>query len=257
MTKRNTVILSIILATVFSLGIFMASAVIPQLVSAQESNLIGLQKAQEIALNAAGGGVVTESKLDNKFGMLRYEIEIRNGNMEHEIDINATTGAIIKHEQKMKGPHYTANASITAEQAKTTALGRTGGGEVVKCKLDYEKRGVEYDITIVKGDNKYEIDVDANTGAVIKYEQRMITRSKIAATANMITHDRAKEIALSQVGGSGTILKSKLDYEKKYGTAVYEVEVVKNGIKYEYDINAVNGTIIEYEVDYNYNVSKR
>lgn len=237
------------------MGLFTASAVLPQLVSAQETELIGLEKAQEIALSAAGGGVITKSKLDSKYGMLKYEMEIRTGDMKHKIDIDAANGAVIKHEQKMLQKRFNhTGAAVPAAQAQAAALDRTGGGEVVKCKLDYGKRGVEYDITIVRGNNKYEVDVDANTGRITKYEQKMITRARIAQDANMLTPDRAKEIAFMQTGG-GVIIKCELDYKKKYATAVYDVEVVKDNVKYEYEINAVNGIIIEYEIDYNYNIS--
>lgn len=63
---------------------------------------IGYAKAKSIALNHAG---VSENKaydmdieLDDEDGTLVYEVEFKSGNMEYSYEINAATGAILKHE---------------------------------------------------------------------------------------------------------------------------------------------------------------
>ena len=62
-------------------------------------------KAKSIALNHAG---VSESEaydmaieLDNEDGILVYEVEFKSGNMEYDYEINAATGAILKHESEL------------------------------------------------------------------------------------------------------------------------------------------------------------
>ena len=66
---------------------------------------IGHAKAKSIALNHAG---VSESKaydmeieLDEEDGMLVYEVEFKSGGMEYSYEINAATGAILKHEAEL------------------------------------------------------------------------------------------------------------------------------------------------------------
>ena len=66
---------------------------------------IGYAKAKSIALNHAG---VSESKaydmdieLDDEDGILVYEVEFKSGNMEYDYEINAATGAILKHETEL------------------------------------------------------------------------------------------------------------------------------------------------------------
>ena len=66
---------------------------------------IGYAKAKSVALNHAG---VSESKaydmdieLDDEDGTLVYEVEFKSGNMEYSYEINAATGAIIKHEAEI------------------------------------------------------------------------------------------------------------------------------------------------------------
>ena len=71
------------------------------------SSNIGHAKAKSIALNHAG---VSESKaydmeieLDDEDGTLAYEVEFKFGGMEYSYEINAATGAILKHEAELDG----------------------------------------------------------------------------------------------------------------------------------------------------------
>ena len=66
---------------------------------------IGYAKAKSVALNHAG---VSENKaydmdieLDDEDGTLVYEVEFKSGNMEYSYEINAATGAILKHEAEL------------------------------------------------------------------------------------------------------------------------------------------------------------
>ena len=66
---------------------------------------ISYAKAKSVALNHAG---VSENKaydmdieLDDEDGRLIYEVEFKSGNMEYSYEINAATGAILKHEAEL------------------------------------------------------------------------------------------------------------------------------------------------------------
>ena len=66
---------------------------------------IGHAKAKSIALNHAG---VSENKaydmeieLDDEDGTLVYEVEFKSGGMEYSYEINAATGAVLKHEAEI------------------------------------------------------------------------------------------------------------------------------------------------------------
>ena len=66
---------------------------------------IGYAKAKSVALNHAG---VSENKaydmdieLDDEDGTLVYEVEFKSGNMEYSYEINAASGAILKHEAEL------------------------------------------------------------------------------------------------------------------------------------------------------------
>ena len=66
---------------------------------------IGYAKAKSLALNHAG---VSENEaydmdieLDDEDGILVYEVEFKSGGMEYSYEINAATGAILKHETEL------------------------------------------------------------------------------------------------------------------------------------------------------------
>ncbi len=68
------------------------------------------------------------------------------------------------------------------------------------------------------------------------------------ANVNYIGVDTAKNTALSNAnidGSSAVFTEAKLD--NKNGTAYYEVDFTSNGIEYEYNIDAITGTIIEHK----------
>jgi uncharacterized membrane protein YkoI len=141
-----------------------------------------------------------------------------------------------------------AGTEITAERAKEIALAQTGGGIVTGYRLDYEHGGKVYEIDIVNGDTQYEIDVGAADSQIYKFEQRTIPANGVPASGDSsgITAEKAKEIALSKVGG-GVVIKCKLDYE--HGGQVYEIEIRRDGLEYEMDIDVATGNIVKYEID--------
>ncbi len=61
--------------------------------------------------------------------------------------------------------------------------------------------------------------------------------------------DRARSIALSRVSGANRshVVKLYLDYED--GRPVYEGKIYFKGVEYEFDIDAVSGKVISWDVD--------
>lgn len=76
-----------------------------------------------------------------------------------------------------------------------------------------------------------------------------------AAPENLISKERAKEIALEHAGYEKSevrFVKAKLDRDD--GRYEYEIEFRAEGnLKYDYSINAVNGRIVEFDRDYEAN----
>ena len=69
-----------------------------------------------------------------------------------------------------------------------------------------------------------------------------------------ISLDKAKEIALSHAGLSSdqvTFVQANMDFDD--GIKKYDIEFYCNGQEYDYEINASNGQIIQFDYDMEYN----
>ncbi len=70
------------------------------------------------------------------------------------------------------------------------------------------------------------------------------TQSDTAASAEAITADAAKEVALTDAGLTAdavTFIKAELDYDN--GMIVYDIEFYAENVEYEYEVNANTGAI--------------
>ncbi len=80
---------------------------------------IDLARAQEIALEGNAGAAVTKIELDGDDGVLEYAVHLNNG---VEVDIDATTGAIIKTEQSDDDDNHD-------DSSGTSTSGSSGSGD--------------------------------------------------------------------------------------------------------------------------------
>jgi len=93
---------------------------------------ISEQQAKDIALKEAQGGQITKFKLDRENGRMVYEIEVMDGNIEKDYEIDAETGAIVKMEHEQKGNKNSGsvnNPKISYEKAKEIALKNSKNGK--------------------------------------------------------------------------------------------------------------------------------
>ena len=171
------------------------------------------------------------------------------------------------------------SAYIGVEAAKSAAFAHAGldaaqvtMGEV---DFDYEDGRMVYELEFYADGAEYEYDIDASTGAVVKFSQeggRTQTSSSAGSggasgnvssgsgsgtaqsgaggTAADIGREAALAAALSHAGVSQDQVYN-LEVKREYddGRLEYEIEFKTGGWEYEYTINAADGTILDYERD--------
>ena len=131
---------------------------------------ISEQQAKDIALKEAQGGQITKFKLDRENGRMVYEIEVMDGNIEKDYEIDAETGAIVKleHEQKNYGTNSSVNnPKISYEKAKEIALKNSKNGKFKEIELKHKNGVLIYDVEIAEGFADREFLIDANTGEIL------------------------------------------------------------------------------------------
>ncbi len=87
---------------------------------------IDLARAQEIALEGNAGAAVTKIELDGDDGVLEYSVHLNNG---VEVDIDATTGAIIKTEQSDDDDDDHDDDDNHDDSSGTSTSGSSGSGD--------------------------------------------------------------------------------------------------------------------------------
>lgn len=134
--------------------------------------IIDANEAMNIALNEFSG-IVTELELDEDDGRLMYEIEVRSGHEEAELDIDAFSGEILVIEIETNKDHkykvQNNQTMIDAHQAISIALDKFSG-TVTDLELDKDDGYLMYEIEIKSGHEEAEIEIDAYTGEVLSFE---------------------------------------------------------------------------------------
>lgn len=234
--------------------------------SAQSSGteLIGLEKAKEIALNQENltEDQVTQlqAKLDEDHGQQEYEVEFHYNGTEYDFDIDALTGEIRSRSAEPEhGAAQTTQQSsdlIGEDKAIEAALAHAGLSKDqvtdLKSKLEPDDGLQKYKVKFYQGNTEYEYKIDAATGDLLSYEIDTSDNGDKSAKqpSDLIGEDKAIELALTHAGLSQdqvTKLKAKLDEDD--GRQEYEVEFHQGNVEYDYEIDAATGAILSYEID--------
>lgn len=167
--------------------------------------------------------------------------------------------------------------AISAENARNFAYVDAGvsakDATVTKTEFDYDDGKYVYEIEFVAGNKKYDYDINASNGKVLKKEVEQVrstatakkTQKAKATKANKTTKattaaakangqisvDKAKNIALKHAGlAAKDVTFNKTKLEKDDGRWIYDIEFYVYGQnEYDYEIDAATGTILEAETD--------
>lgn len=144
---------------------------------------------------------------------------------------------------------------IGFEKAKSIAL-ENSDGNVTGIELSLDEGKQHYEVEVQDKDYEYDFDIDAFTGEVLEEdrenldddEKQQVGLENGAAAADLISAEKASEIALQEAGG-GTIVELSLDNDD--GIQQYEVEIMNGNKEFELEIDAADGKILKSEQDDN------
>lgn len=242
---------------------------------ASAKSYIGKDAALSAALKAAG---LTkdqvkniEIELDYEHGVMVYEVEFDRSFDEYEYDIDAKTGAIVAYDNEINGKEVkfessnkndnAASKSYIGKDAALTAALKAAGltkdqVKNIEVKLDNDDGVMVYEVEFDRGYDEYDYDINAKTGAVVSYDNEIngkdvkstgsSNKNTSTGKENVIGNAAAKNAALKHAGvteSQATELKVELDRED--GKLVYEVEFKSAGYEYDYEIDAVKGTVLQ------------
>ena len=148
---------------------------------------------------------------------------------------------------------------ITADEAEQAALSHAGisSSDVsyITCELDFDDGIMVYEVEFISGNTEYEYDINAIDKSVLKFSteradnysqsgQGGSSGNGSSGSAGSITEAEAQQAAFSHAGISGaTVIKAEYDRDDNK----YEIEFIAGNYKYEYEISASDGRVIESE----------
>lgn len=151
------------------------------------------------------------------------------------------------------------NAYIGVEAAKTAALKHAGfsASQVtfLDAEYDYDDGRMIYEVEFHVNGTEYDYDIDALTGAVVKYQSEQNgtntsgSSSPSTDTSAYIGESAAKTAALNHAGvkeSSTKYCNAWLEWDDGRPEC-YEVEFMVNNTRYEYKIALTSATVLESE----------
>ncbi len=161
--------------------------------SGSQDSFIGEAAARDAALQHAGfqetGVTFLHASIEYDDGKPEYyEVEFNVGNKEYEYKIDLYSGAVLSFKTETDNavaptadpasPTTAPGSYIGETAAKAAAFAHAGIDEaaVTKIKIEFESDdddGPVYEIEFEKGNIEYEYEVDARTGAILKYESEI------------------------------------------------------------------------------------
>ena len=203
--------------------------------------LIYLKDAKELAAQKVSG-VVTEIELKHKGSAYYYEVDVLAKGIEYELRVDAVSREVLIVEQSTK-TKWT-DKMITEKQAVAIAKGKVNA-IVTDIELEKEGKRFYYEIELEDGKFKYEVLVNAITGEVIKFSKKELKNPPVAQTGKVMSQEKAVAIAQQKVKGKSKV--KEIELEKEDGRMIYEIKLMDDEYKYEVELDAVTGEVLEFE----------
>ena len=170
------------------------------------------------------------------------------------------------------GSYAMVSDGITEQEAKNIAVTNAGITEsdiqYITVKQDWDDGRARYDVEFAAAGVEYDYELDATDGRILSVDSEVLDKGYSAGTSDStantgftqngtgtaqnttggISIETAKQTVMDRIPGiaSGNIYIHS-DYDD--GMYLYEGEAYHAEIKYEFEINAANGSIISWEAE--------
>lgn len=192
--------------------------------------------------------------------------------MGMDVSFNSATRTVVlttaDRTASQQGASSASGNYITVERAKQIALNNAGVKEAnavfLRANLDWDDGRMQYEVEFYSGNTEYDYDIDAVTGAILSSDRELENfqiwnngtsrpsgntsgNTGSASSGNYITAERAQQFALAETPSGSTVVKCQFDWDD--GRAQYEIEIRNGWTEYEFEIDAVTGTIFSRDID--------
>ena len=149
--------------------------------AATPKGLLTIEEAEAIAVKSVDGKV-TQIELDREKSGDVYEVEVKSGGVEYDLDIDAKTGKVLRTDKDDNDKDdfgdddsddkvIVPDGKFITEKAAIEIAMKQAKGTVTEVELDEDDGRVIYEIEIKDGKYDYDFDIDAISGEVLKFEK--------------------------------------------------------------------------------------
>lgn len=240
---------------------------------AQKSQFImSREAARDIALAHAGLKLedvqIKEIDLDEDDGFYEYEIEFTANGFEYEYEIDAVSGRIldVEKEEDDDAQEVSQTAVIdlndVAKAASEVSDDDSDDQDDDYDDLDDDQDDQDDDSADDQddlddgeddhddGSDDDQDDTDDDQDDVQAEAETASSQTATAVKENYISREAARDAALAHAGVSiDSASIEEVEFDTDDGLASYEIEFKANGFEFEYDVNAIDGSIVNFEKD--------
>lgn len=188
-----------------------------------------------------------------------YKVKFVVENTQYDYKIDLYSAAIIECEIESYNKHdseISANndSYIGEDAALSIVLTHTSMEESnltkKQIKLDKDRDRIIYNIELESKQIECEYKIDAVTGEIIEAEFENSSRVSQPNNASYIGEDAALSIVLTHANmEESNLTRKQITLDKDDGIMIYKIELKSNQTEYEYELDAVTGTILEAKIE--------
>ncbi len=217
---------------------------------------IGSGNAQNFAFADAGVDPTSATGIRTEFdfeqGQFIYEVEFLANGTEYEYWIKASDGSIVKKEQDLIDPTISSAQKTTTSTPQDTQQSTPAQTQQsVPAQAQQSTPAQTQQSTPAQTQQSAPAQAQQSAPAQAQQSASVQTQQSAPAQAQQISIDTAKATAVNHAGfqtADVTFSKAKLDHED--GRTIYEIEFFNNHVEYEYEIDAITGSVLKSDSDY-------
>lgn len=191
--------------------------------------------AQELVGTEA---TLLESERDDGF----YEFEFKDADCRYEVIVNAESGQVFKLEKSYPAVKKSAGVVLDEAAARTAAAAVAAEELQSYALLEQEGDNSEWKIFYNDGTTFGMCDIQAETGEIRSVE------IYYNLPEGLLDASRAEEL-LTDAWGDVAVDELEMDFDAEHDSYRYEGKATHDGKRYEFEISALTGEILEWERD--------